>query len=53
MYTKGDLARDIGTNVIGHDAVKYGIINEVGGLAQAIKKLKELIEIKQKNGVLQ
>jgi len=53
MYTKGDLARDIGTNVIGQDAVKYGIINEVGGLGQSIKKLKELIELKKNSGVLQ
>lgn len=53
MYKTGDLARDIGTNVIGSDAVKYGIIDEVGGLGQAIKKLKELIEVKKQGSHLQ
>lgn len=48
MFKTGDLARDIGSNVVGSDAVKYGLINEVGGLGQALKKLKELIE--QQNG---
>jgi ATP-dependent protease ClpP protease subunit len=44
MFSKGNLTRDIGTNVIGTDAVKDGLINEVGGVGQAIKKLNELIE---------
>jgi len=44
MLSKGNLTRDIGTNVIGIDAVNEGIINEVGGLGPAIKKLNELIE---------
>jgi ATP-dependent protease ClpP protease subunit len=44
MFSKGNLTRDIGTNVIGTDAVKDGLINEVGGLGQAIKKLNELID---------
>ncbi|OLS42127.1 ClpP family protease [Bacillus sp. MRMR6] len=43
MFAKGNLTRDIGTNVIGADAVEYGLINEVGGLGQAMKKLNELI----------
>lgn len=49
MFTKGNLTRDIGTNVIGSDAVKYGLIDEVGGIGQAIKKLNELIEEDKKN----
>ncbi|MEK5443075.1 MULTISPECIES: ClpP family protease [unclassified Fredinandcohnia] len=44
MFSKGNLTRDIGTNVIGSDAVKYGLINEIGGIGQAIKKLNELID---------
>jgi ATP-dependent protease ClpP protease subunit len=43
MFTTGDLARDIGSNVVGMDAVKYGLINEVGGLGQGLKKLNEMI----------
>jgi ATP-dependent protease ClpP protease subunit len=48
MFAKGNLTRDIGTNVIGIDAVKHGLIDEVGGLGHAIKKINELIEL-QKN----
>ncbi|MHC0037145.1 ClpP family protease [Pseudoneobacillus sp. C159] len=48
MFAKGNLTRDIGTNVIGRDAVKYGLIDEVGGIGQAIRKLNELIDL-QKN----
>ncbi|WP_010282307.1 ClpP family protease [Bacillus timonensis] len=44
MFSKGNLTRDIGTNVIGSDAVEYGLINEIGGIGQAIKKLNELID---------
>lgn len=44
MFAKGNLTRDIGTNVIGPDAVEYGLIDEVGGLGQAMKKLNELID---------
>ncbi|RLL45368.1 translocation-enhancing protein TepA [Oceanobacillus piezotolerans] len=44
MFAKGNLTRDIGTNVIGVDAVKYGLIDEVGGVSDAMKKINELIE---------
>ncbi len=44
MFSKGNLTRDIGTNVVGADAVEYGLIDEVGGVGQAIRKLNELIE---------
>nr|WP_245669620.1 ATP-dependent Clp protease proteolytic subunit [Desulfuribacillus alkaliarsenatis] len=53
MYKTGNLARDIGTNVIGIDAVNHGIIDEVGGLGQAIKKLNELIAQNKGGGLLQ
>ncbi|WP_160719938.1 ClpP family protease [Bacillus sp. USDA818B3_A] len=55
MFAKGNLTRDIGTNVIGVDAVKYGLIDEVGGLGPAMKKLYEMIELqKEKNeGLIQ
>ncbi|UOE96474.1 ATP-dependent Clp protease proteolytic subunit [Alkalihalobacillus sp. LMS39] len=49
MFSKGNLTRDIGTNVVGTDAVKYGLINEVGGIGLALKKLNELVEEKRKN----
>lgn len=44
MFAKGNLTRDIGTNVVGNDAVSCGLIDEVGGVGQAMKKLNSLIE---------
>ncbi|CAM3937010.1 translocation-enhancing protein TepA [Bacillus cereus] len=44
MFAKGNLTRDIGTNVIGGDAVKYGLIDDVGGIGSALRKLNELID---------
>ncbi len=44
MFAKGNLTRDIGTNIVGHEAVKYGLIDEVGGIGKALKKLVEMIE---------
>src|SRR3954447_15079506 len=45
MFAKGNLTRDIGTNVIGVDAVKTGLIDEIGGVGKALKKLDELIDL--------
>jgi len=57
MFKTGELTRDIGTNVVGPDAVKYGLIDEVGGLGAALKELNKRIgESKQtfvENGVVQ
>ena len=47
MFAKGNLTRDIGTNVVGAHAVKIGLINEVGGIGSAMKKLNELIAMKR------
>lgn len=49
MFKTGELTRDIGTNVIGADAVRYGIINEVGGLGEAMRELNRRIEERRKN----
>lgn len=49
MFAKGNLTRDIGTNVVGTDAVKYGLIDEVGGIGQAMKKLNEMIDMHKEN----
>ncbi len=43
MFARGNLARDIGTNVVGDNAVETGLINEVGGIGAAIAKLNEMI----------
>ncbi|MRH42659.1 translocation-enhancing protein TepA [Aquibacillus halophilus] len=50
MFEKGNLTRDIGTNVIGTDAVSYGLIDGIGGVKEAIKKLNELIGIYKQEG---
>ncbi|MDX5475741.1 MAG: ClpP family protease [Bacillaceae bacterium] len=47
MLSKGNLTRDIGTNVVGADAVEYGLIDQVGGVGDAIRKLNEMIEERQ------
>ena len=44
MLKTGELARDIGTTVVGRDAVAYGLIDEIGGLGQAMAKLRRQIE---------
>ncbi|WP_017186068.1 ClpP family protease [Alkalibacillus haloalkaliphilus] len=43
MFAKGNLTRDIGTNVVGQDAVDYGLIDSIGGVKEAMVKLNELI----------
>ncbi len=48
MFKTGELTRDIGTNVIGIDAVNYGIIDEIGGLGQAMSELNRRIEERRK-----
>lgn len=49
MFRTGELARDIGTVLIGKEAVEKGLIDEVGGVGEAVAKLKELIQESQKN----
>ncbi|MCL6445528.1 MAG: ATP-dependent Clp protease proteolytic subunit, partial [Alicyclobacillus sp.] len=47
MLNTGEMARDIGTTVVGRDAVRYGLLDEVGGVGRAMAKLKELIEARR------
>ena len=49
MFRTGDLARDIGSVLIGKEAVDKGLIDEVGGVGEAVAKLKALIEERKKN----
>ncbi len=39
MLKTGELANDVGTVLFGEEAVKNGLINELGGLSDALKKL--------------
>lgn len=40
----GMMTKDIGTILVGKQAVECGIINEVGGIKDALKKLNKMIE---------
>ena len=50
MFRTGDLARDIGSVLVGRDAVECGLVNEVGGIREALGKLHEL---KSSGGLMQ
>lgn len=45
MLNPTQLVKDVGTLLEGEEAVKEGIIDEVGGLKDALKKLHEMIEL--------
>lgn len=48
MYATDQLANDIGTILVGEEAVNYGLIDEVGDFSKAVDKLNELIKKKNK-----
>jgi len=43
MHNTKMLTKDLGTVLVGKDAVEQGLINEVGGIREALKKLYEMI----------
>ncbi len=43
MYDTDEIANDVGTILIGNEAVEHGLINEVGGFSKALEKLKSLM----------
>ncbi|MEW6273499.1 MAG: ATP-dependent Clp protease proteolytic subunit [Bacillota bacterium] len=51
MFRTGELARDIGTVLIGKEAVECGLIDEVGSVGQAVSKLKAMIEEQKQNKI--
>lgn len=55
MFTTGELTRDIGTTIIGQEAVEYGLIDQVGGVGEALKVLNQKIEQQRQvqGGVMQ
>lgn len=44
MSATDNMANDVGTILFGEEAVKIGLIDEVGGLDKALAKLKSMIE---------
>lgn len=44
MFRTGELARDVGTVLVGREAVECGLIDEVGGMGRALAKLSEMVD---------
>ena len=49
MMKTGEMANDVGTIVSGDDAVKFGLIDEKGGLDSALACLRSLCKKSNKN----
>lgn len=49
MLDTGILTKDLGTILVGEDAVREGLINEVGGISEALRKLYRMIEERSKS----
>lgn len=49
MFATGELAQDIGTILVGQEAVDVGLIDAVGGLKEAYAEIKQLISERSKN----
>ena len=43
MMNTGELITDVGSTLSGNQAVKYGLINSIGGLSDALDKLHQMI----------
>lgn len=50
MLDTKQLAKDVGSILVGEETVKKGIINEVGGIKEALAKINELIDERKKEG---
>ena len=46
MMNPDDMANDVGTLIDGNEAVQYGIIDEVGGLSDALAALRDMVKVK-------
>ena len=50
MLNTAMLTKDLGTVLVGEQAVQEGIIDEVGGLHEALDRLHRMIDEKQTQG---
>ena len=46
MMNTSMLSKDLGTVLVGKDAVDHGLVQEVGGISRAIRKLEELMGVR-------
>lgn len=44
MFRTGELVRDVGTVLVGREAVQAGIVDELGGIADSLGYLQRLID---------
>jgi ATP-dependent protease ClpP protease subunit len=51
MNATGNMANDVGTILYGKEAVEIGLIDQVGGLQDALAKLKDLIKEQESKNV--
>ena len=49
MMRPDEIATDVGSIIEGHEAVEYGIIDEVGGLDAALDALRQMIKENKKS----
>ena len=49
MMNTSMLSKDLGTVLVGEDAVMAGLVNEVGGIDKAYQKLRGLMNHKKRN----
>lgn len=49
MNCTSNMANDVGTLLFGEEAVEIGLINQVGNLSQALQKLRQLTECREKD----
>ena len=47
MFNTGELATDVGTIVEGETAIKYGLIDKIGGLGDALNELRGICKLEK------
>jgi len=50
MFRTGELVRDVGTVLVGEEAVRVGLIDGVGGVSEAIDRLHQLVAAREGQG---
>ena len=51
MFNTTELAKDVGSILVGQEAVEKGLINEVGGIGKALEYLYDLIKIRKESKI--
>jgi len=49
MMETGEMTKDLGRILVGEDAVREGLIDEVGGIREALAKLKKMMKERENN----